>query len=132
MTIILGGALAGGSVLAGAANYDSTNYGLPISYGGQQYYIPNDSRRAVYPSQQDCKQDVPADRLNECEPRSSYIAGAGGYYGPVYNPRDTYQPSSKFPTETASSSNVGKTLPKGSSPHGFGSNGKAFTGSKGS
>lgn len=80
-------------------------------------------------------QDVPWDRQAECEPTSGYNAsGRGaGWYGPVYNPRDTYQPGSQYPTEVASSRNTGaKSLPKGANSSGFGANGKAFTGSTGS
>ncbi|HEX8226343.1 MAG TPA: hypothetical protein VF572_00580 [Candidatus Saccharimonadales bacterium] len=137
--VVLSGVLVGGSAISSYASNHQTNYGRPFTYNGQQYYVPNDSRRAVYPSQEACYQDVPWDRQAECEPTSNY-AGSGGsgggfsggsWYGPVYNPRDSYQPSGRYPTETADINNMGKRLPKGANPDGFGANGKAFTGSKG-
>lgn len=131
--IIGGGAVLGSSMLT--SNYSAQNYGVPVFYNGQRYYIPGDSKRAVYPSLEACQRDVPVHLQKECEPVSSYSSGAGTgrWYGPVYSPRDNsgYRPSGQYPTETASSANVGKQLPSGASVHGFGANGKAFTGSKG-
>lgn len=132
VAILLGGGAAiGASSLT--SNY-SQNYGVPVSYNGQRYYIRNDSKRVVYPTREACLRDVPLHMQNECEPVSNYRTGGGyAWYGPVYSPRDTstYRPSGQYPTETANSSNVGKQLPSGANAHGFGSNGKAFTGSKG-
>jgi hypothetical protein len=130
--IIGGGAVLGTSMLT--SNY-SKNYGVPFTHNGRQYYVQQDSRRVVYPSREACLREVPAYMQNECEPVSNYRGGSGtGWYGPVFsgNSSSGYRPSSQYPTEKADSSNVGKQLPSGSSAHGFGSNGKAFTGSKGS
>lgn len=105
-------------------------YGIPFTYGGQQYYVRDGSRRVVYPDRDACLRDVPAAKQSECEPVASYRSGAGSrYYGPVYHPSDTdYRPSGQYPTEVASSANMGKaSLPKGSSKYGFGANGKAHT-----
>ncbi|HYH75245.1 MAG TPA: hypothetical protein VD735_04775 [Candidatus Saccharimonadales bacterium] len=127
--IIGGGAVIGSSALM--SNYPK-NYGVPITHNGQQYYIPNDSKRVRYPSREACMQDVPAHMQHQCEPVSSYRGGGGGWYGPVYSSRDTdYRPSGQYPTEKADGSNVGKQLPQGANTTGFGSNGKALTGSKG-
>ena len=139
--IIISGALIGGSAISSYASRPSTNYGQAFDYNGRQYYVPNDSRRAVYPDYQACVADVPAERQSECEPQSDYddngtaSGGVGyvrsGWYGPVYTPRDSYQPSPQYTTELADRSNLGKRLPPGANTDGFGANGKAFTGSKG-
>lgn len=130
--IIVSGVLVGGTAAASYASSRLTNQGLPFTHNGQQYYVPKDSKRAVYPDQQACMQDVPLERQSECEPRSNYHGGGGGlWYGPVFHSRDRYQPNSRYPTELASSSNIGKRLPSGANSDGFGANGKAFTGSKG-
>ncbi|MFZ1257848.1 MAG: hypothetical protein WAQ25_00040 [Candidatus Saccharimonas sp.] len=134
--------IGSGSVLAAigfgtvAAQYN-TVYGVPFTYSGQQYYIREGSKRAVYPSREACMQDVPSSLQYQCEPVSNYHSGTGyigRYYGPVYHPQDGsgYTPRSGYTgTEIASSSNVGKKLPSGASKHGFGSTGKAHTSSKG-
>ncbi len=132
------GIILGGGAIMGTALLASTypkNYGVPVSYNGQKYYIRDDSKRVVYPNREACLRDVPPHRHHECEPVRNYHGSSGGFrwYGPVYSPRDgsDYRPSSIYPTEVANSSNVGKTLPGSASAHGFGENGKAFTGSKG-
>lgn len=130
--VLGGGAIIGSSALMNSYSTSQTNYGTPINYSGRQYYIPGDSKRVRYPSKDACMRDVPWDRQVECEPVSSYRGSSGGYYGPIYNSRDTtYRPNPQFPTEKADGSNTGKKLPKDANSHGFGSNGKAFTGSKG-
>lgn len=129
--IVIGtGAVIGSSMLT--SNYGQ-NYGTPVTYNGQRYYVPGDSKRVVYPSREACLRDVPLHLQNECEPVSNYRTGFVGWYGPVYSPRGStsYIPSGQYPTEKADASNVGKQLPSGANTHGFGSNGKAFTGSKG-
>ncbi len=138
--VLGGGAVLGTSFLTNNYSTSQQNYGAPFSYNGQRYYVPNDSRRAVYPSRDDCLRDVPLANQSECEPVSNYRGGGAGYYGPLYSPRNAsgptsgtagYQPSSLYPTETANSSNFGKKLPSSANTTGFGANGKAFTGSKG-
>lgn len=129
--LIGGGAVLGSSALL--ANRPQ-NYGVPISHSGRQYYIPSDSKRVVYPSREACMREVPANMQSECEPTSNYRSGyGGGWYGPVYSStgNSIYRPSGQYPSEIADSSNVGKQLPSGANAHGFGANGKAFTGSKG-
>jgi hypothetical protein len=131
--IIGGGAVLGSSMLT--SNYSSQNYGVPVTYNGRQYYIRSGSKRVVYPSLQACIQDVPVHMQSECEPVDNYRPGSGlgRWYGPVYSSDDDsrYRPAGQYPTETADSSNVGKQLPSGANAHGFGSTGKAFSGSKG-
>ncbi|HEX8182729.1 MAG TPA: hypothetical protein VF575_03970 [Candidatus Saccharimonadales bacterium] len=128
--------IGGGAILASSAitSSFSQNYGVPVYHNGQRYYVRNDSKRVVYPSREACLQEVPAYMQDECEPVSNYRSGGSGWYGPVYSPRDdsSYRPSSQYPSETANSSNVGRQLPHVANSHGFGENGKAFTGSKGS
>lgn len=129
--------LGGGAVLSTSAlmsAHSDKNYGVPITHNGQKYFIPNDSKRAIYPSREACLRDVPANMQSECEPVSNYRSGSGlGWYGPVFSSRNStdYRPSGQYVTETADGSNTGKQLPKSSNSTGFGANGKAFTGSKG-
>lgn len=135
--------IGGGAVIGSGAlmsHYQQRNYGVPISYQGQKYYIQKDSKRVVYPSREACLKDVPAHMQNECEPVANYQTGggvgggSGGWYGPVYSPRDTnssYRPNGQYPTEAASSANAGKQLPSGANTTGFGSNGKALSGKVG-
>jgi hypothetical protein len=129
--ILGGGAVLGSSALV--AHLNNRNYGVPISHNGQKYYIRDDSKRTVYPTREACLADVPVSMQKECEPVANYRSGGGGWYGPVWSQRDSggYTPSSRYPSEKADSSNVGKQLPGGANSHGFGSNGKAFTGSTG-
>ena len=77
---------------------------------------------------------LPASRHDECEPVDSYQSGRSGWYGPVHSRQDNdgYNPDSRYPSESADSSNVGKKLPGSASYHGFGENGKALTQSGGS
>lgn len=131
--IVIGGSAVLGGCLIG--NNHSENYGMPFYYDGQQYYLQNDSKRAIYPSYEACINDVPSDKQSECEPVADYSATHhNAWYGPIYSPRDDskYRPSSQYPTETVSSSNFGKKLPSNANKSGFGANGKAFTGSAGS
>lgn len=130
--IVGGGAILGGSLLASTSNPSTRNTGIPFTNSGKQYYVPGDSKRAIYPSKEACMKDVPTQRQSECEPTSSYNGSHGGaWYGPVYNPRDSYQPSPQYLSENANASNLGKKMPNGANSNGFGDNGKAFTGSKG-
>jgi len=129
VAIVFGGAVAGGTAIAASAN--ERNYGLPFTHRGQTYYIPNDSRRAIYPNQAACYRDVPVSQQSQCEPTSSYGGSGGTWYGPIYNSRSSYQPASQYQTQAASARNVGQKLPDGANKTGFGANGKAFTGSKG-
>lgn len=131
--ILGGGAIAG---VAAVASVAPQNYGVPFSYGGQQYYIQDDSRRVVYPSREACLNDVPAEMQDECEPTSEYRSAhyAGYWYGPVYSPRGDsgYIPSAQYSSEPASSSNFGKKLPSSANTDGFGATGKALNSSSGS
>lgn len=132
--VLGGGAILGTSFLSSAYSNSQQNHGRPISYNGQQYYIPGDSKRVRYPSKEACLQDVPWDMQAQCEPVDDYHGGHGGHwYGPVYSTGSTsnYRPNPKYPTEDATSSNTGKKLPSAANTSGFGSNGKALTGSKG-
>lgn len=134
--VIGGGTLAGGSALAAYSASQNTNVGRAFTQNGRQYYIPGDSKRALYPSKEACMKDVPWDRQVECEPKSNYSTsgGGGGYwYGPVYTPRDQYQPGSQYRSEEATSANTGKgsSVPKAANTSGFGSSGKALTGKSG-
>lgn len=111
----------------------SGSSGIPFTYGGQQYYLKDGSKRALYPSKEACLQDVPASKQTECEAASNYHSGSGYYgrwYGPVYDPSEKtgYQPSSLYPSENASSTNTGKSLPSSASKSGFGSSGKSTGG----
>lgn len=131
--IVLGSSavIAGGAIAS--SHNAGKNYGIPFNYGGQQYYVQQNSRRAVYPNKEACMKDVPVSRQSECEPMNSYYAGRSGYYGPLYTPNSGgYQPGSNYKTEPVTSSNFGKKFPSTANANGFGENGKAFTGSKGS
>lgn len=134
--------LGGGGVLATsflANSYSSNqqqsqvNYGTPIRHSGQQYYIPGDSKRVVYPSREACLQDVPWDMQAQCEPTSAYNRGDSSWYGPVFSGTSpgSYRPSATYPTEKADASNTGNQLPKVANTAGFGQNGKALTGTAG-
>lgn len=136
VTIGAVGTLIVGGTVAVLNNGNSDVYGIPFTFGSQQYYVRDGSQRKVYPSREECLNDVPVSMQPQCEPVSSYKGTAGGarYYGPVYHPSDTttgYHPSSQYGSEPASSSNMGKTLPGGASKYGFGSTGKAHSSSKG-
>ena len=127
--------VVGGAAMAFTGGEDV--YGIPFTYGNQQYYVRDGSQRKVYPDREACLMDVPVSMQSQCEPMSNYRGSTAGsrYYGPVYHPSDTstgYRPSSQYGSEPASSSNMGKSMPSGASKYGFGSTGKAHTSSKGS
>lgn len=130
--ILFGGAALGTSYFA---PHDYQNYGVPFMHNGQQYYIKDDSMRAIYPSLDECKQDVPPEKQFECEPVENYNSNysKGYWYGPVYSHSDDgkYRPSSQYKTEKADANNVGKKLPSSANTSGFGSSGKQQTGSTG-
>lgn len=127
---------AGAAYAVSQTGAGSPVYGIPITHGGQQYYLKEGSKRVVYPSKEACLADVPANKQAECEAASNYNSSShyyGRWYGPVYDPSDTtYRPNAAYPTETASGSNTGKSLPSSASKSGFGATGKSLDGSSSS
>lgn len=134
--VIVGTLGTAGATYAASQTGSSVISGVPFTHNGQQYYLKEGSKRVLYPSKQACMNDVPTARQAECEAASNYNSNAnyyGRWYGPVYDPSDNaYRPNAAYPTESASGSNTGKSLPSTASKSGFGATGKSVGGGDGS